>query len=63
MVTAFNVSSGDRVWQVELSKDDDDEGILGGGLAFEDGRVFATTDSPTWSRWTPKPAGRSGGKG
>lgn len=43
VVSAFNVKTGDRVWQVELSKDDEDEGILGGGLAFEDGRIFATT--------------------
>ena len=43
VVSAFNVKTGERVWQVELSKDDEDEGILGGGLAFEDGRIFATT--------------------
>ena len=43
VVSAFNVKTGERVWQVELSKDDEDEGILGGGLAFEDGNIFATT--------------------
>ena len=42
-VSAFDTRSGNRLWQVELSRDDDDEGILGGGLAFEDGRLYATT--------------------
>ena len=42
-VSAFDTRSGNRLWQVALSRDDDDEGILGGGLAFEDGRLYATT--------------------
>lgn len=42
-VAAFDEKSGARRWRVELSKDDDNEGILGGGIAVNDGKLFATT--------------------
>lgn len=41
-VSAFDQKTGNRLWRVELSKDDN-EGILAGGLAVDDGRLFATT--------------------
>ncbi len=43
-VSAFDAGSGDVLWRVTLVRDDDDDdGILGGGLAVAQGRVFATT--------------------
>ena len=43
-VTAFNASNGNRLWRRELvSKKEDDGHFLGGGLAHEDGLIFATT--------------------
>jgi len=41
-VTAFDAQSGRRLWQVELSRDDE-EGILGGGIAAQKDRLFVTT--------------------
>lgn len=42
-VRAFDTKTGDIVWERELSRSDSNEGILGGGLAFERGRLYATT--------------------
>jgi len=41
-VSAFDQKSGRRLWRVELSKDDN-EGILGGGVSVNNGRLIATT--------------------
>ncbi len=41
-VRAFDEATGREVWSVELEPEDDHSHI-GGGLAFDDGRVFATT--------------------
>ncbi len=41
---AFNIRNGDRLWRRELVPDDEDDGhFLGGGLAYEEGLLFATT--------------------
>ena len=41
---AFNIRNGDRLWRRELVPNDEDDGhFLGGGLAYENGLVFATT--------------------
>ncbi|NKB45026.1 MAG: PQQ-binding-like beta-propeller repeat protein [Alphaproteobacteria bacterium] len=43
-VAAFNASNGTRLWRRELvTKDEDDGHFLGGGLAYEEGLIFATT--------------------
>lgn len=42
-VRALNVATGDMLWKVELAPEDDDDGILGGGLAFNDGKIYVTT--------------------
>lgn len=42
-VRAMDVATGKRLWQADLAPDDDDDGILGGGLAFNDGRIYVTT--------------------
>ena len=42
-VRAYDLRSGDRVWSADLEPDEDDDGILGGGIAVSDGRIFVTT--------------------
>jgi outer membrane protein assembly factor BamB len=42
-VSAFDAGNGDALWSVELTPDDEDDGHIGGGLAFEGGAVFAAT--------------------
>jgi outer membrane protein assembly factor BamB len=40
---AFDAETGRELWRRSLAPREDDEGILGGGIAFSRGRVFATT--------------------
>jgi outer membrane protein assembly factor BamB len=42
-VSAFNAQTGARIWSVNPTPDDEDEGHISGGIAFEDGRIFLTT--------------------
>lgn len=42
-LTAYTLQDGDTLWDIDLEPDDDDEGHIGGGLAYERGRVFVTT--------------------
>lgn len=42
-VTAYNLETGDSVWNADLEPEEDDEGHIGGGLAFERGRLFVAT--------------------
>lgn len=42
-VSAVGAQDGRRLWRVDLTPDEDDEGGLGGGLGFGRGRLFATT--------------------
>ncbi|MBL6945897.1 MAG: PQQ-binding-like beta-propeller repeat protein [Rhodospirillales bacterium] len=41
--TAVDSESGGTLWSVELTPDEEDDGHIGGGVAFEDGQVFVTT--------------------
>ncbi|MCW5698699.1 MAG: PQQ-binding-like beta-propeller repeat protein [Rhodospirillales bacterium] len=41
-VSAFDAQTGDWVWEAELAPDDEED-LIPGGLAFEDGRIFVTT--------------------
>jgi len=43
VVSAFDVGSGDRIWEVDLADDEEDDDTITGGIAFENGRIFATT--------------------
>ncbi len=45
LISAFDVESGERVWQLEPEGLDADEGLLGGGLAYNSGWLFATTST------------------
>ncbi len=42
-VNAFNEVTGRRIWSLELEPEEEEDGHIGGGLAFEDGRLFITT--------------------
>jgi outer membrane protein assembly factor BamB len=40
---AWDAATGKRLWTRELKPEDDNEGILGAGLAYSHGRLFVTT--------------------
>lgn len=43
VVSAYDAETGRRLWRTGLTPKDDDDGHIGGGLAYADGRIFATT--------------------
>ncbi|MBE90354.1 MAG: pyrrolo-quinoline quinone [Rhodospirillaceae bacterium] len=43
VVTAINAGSGERLWRFRPKVPDEDDEAFGGGLAFDDGRVFLST--------------------
>ena len=42
-VRAFDAKNGGRYWSTELTPDEEDDGHIPGGLAYDNGRVFAGT--------------------
>ena len=42
-LSAFDVKSGDKLWDRDLRGDEDSDGTLGGGLAVDGGTVYVTT--------------------
>lgn len=42
-VSAIDAATGARKWTTSLTPEDDEDGGLGGGLAYSDGRLFAAT--------------------
>jgi len=42
-VSAFDADSGREIWSVDLTPDDEDDGLFGGGLAVADGGVYVTS--------------------
>ena len=42
-ITALDAESGRKLWSVELTPDEEDDGHISGGIAYEDGRLFVTT--------------------
>jgi len=42
-VTAYEASSGRRIWRMNLTPRGEDSGALGGGLSYVDGRLYVTT--------------------
>jgi outer membrane protein assembly factor BamB len=42
-ITAFDAKTGSQVWRVDLTPEDEDDGLFGGGLAFDDGKLYVTT--------------------
>ena len=43
LITAFDSETGRRLWRTDIELDEEDGGYFGGGLAYEDGRLFVTT--------------------
>ena len=43
IVTAYRQSDGGEFWEVDLEQENEDDGFFGGGIAYEDGRLFVTT--------------------
>ena len=43
IVTAFDAAGGDEIWQIDLENEDEDEGFFGGGIAYDEERIFVTT--------------------
>ena len=41
---AFDALNGTRLWRVDLTPEHEDEGTLGGGLAYDGGRVYVATN-------------------
>jgi outer membrane protein assembly factor BamB len=44
ILTAFNLSDGERLWRVDLGPDDAGEGSFGGGASFDEGKLYVTTN-------------------
>jgi outer membrane protein assembly factor BamB len=42
-VSARDAGSGAAIWQVDLTPDEERDGLFGGGLAIDEGRLFVTT--------------------
>lgn len=43
MVSAFDVRNGSRLWSVDLELDEESSSALGGGIAYDGGRLYVTT--------------------
>ncbi len=43
IVSAYNLKDGAEIWSVELTPKEEDDDHINGGLAYENGKVFATT--------------------
>ena len=67
VVSAYDLRNGDRLWRIDLSVKDADNGSYGGGLAFDHGSLFVTTSysqlvsldpktgKPRWKKSLPAP--------
>jgi outer membrane protein assembly factor BamB len=42
-VSAYDAATGKRIWYLDLTPDEEDDGLFGGGLAVMGDRVFVTT--------------------
>jgi outer membrane protein assembly factor BamB len=43
VVSAYQLKDGHRLWDIDLSPDDVGDGSYGGGLAYDEGKLFVTT--------------------
>ncbi len=43
LVSAFSAADGKRIWKKDLEDEDEDGGYFGGGISYENGRLFVTT--------------------
>ena len=44
VLTAYSVADGERLWRVDLGPDEAGEGSFGGGVAYDEGKLYATTN-------------------
>jgi outer membrane protein assembly factor BamB len=67
-ISAFKASDGSLIWQVDVEDEDEDEGYFGGGVSYDQGRLFVATgfaevfalDAEDGSKiWTQKVSGPS----
>ncbi len=42
-VSAFELETGDRVWRVDLTPEDEDDAVFSGGIAYAYGHLFVST--------------------
>ncbi|MGO1117107.1 outer membrane protein assembly factor BamB family protein [Rhodovibrionaceae bacterium A322] len=42
-VSAFSLSNGNLIWRQDLESDEEDDGYFGGGIAYDQGRIFVST--------------------
>lgn len=42
-VTALDAKTGDKIWRVDVTPNEEDDGHIGGGVAYYKGRIYATT--------------------
>lgn len=41
-ITAFNTENGRELWETEINNPDEDDLVIGGGIAYSAGRIYAT---------------------
>ncbi|WP_169544931.1 outer membrane protein assembly factor BamB family protein [Sneathiella aquimaris] len=56
-VRAFSQETGEKLWAVNLTPPEEEDGVVGGGLAAEYGRLFATTSYGEVFSLDPKSGG------
>lgn len=44
ILTAFALSDGERLWRIDLGPDEAGEGSFGGGVSFDEGKLYVTTN-------------------
>lgn len=54
IVTAFDISNGDKVWQIDVRQKDEDDIVIGGGLSYSGGALFITNGYNEVISVTPK---------
>ncbi len=43
VVSAYTIANGDRLWKIDLTPDEEDEGHIAGGIAYDNGRIYVST--------------------
>ncbi|MCB9987802.1 MAG: PQQ-binding-like beta-propeller repeat protein [Rhodospirillales bacterium] len=41
-LSAFNIENGKRLWTIDISNPDEDDPVIGGGMAYSRGKLFVT---------------------
>lgn len=42
ILSAFDINDGDKVWELDVSNPDEDDPVIGGGLAYSRGKIYVT---------------------